>query len=99
MVHAHSNIPTNSANGGIGFELAAQLLADASNFVLLGSRSLEKGKAAMQDLKARSLPGSVEPVHIDVNDEKSVEAASKEVDEKFGRYVTSQHTVHTQNQQ
>jgi hypothetical protein len=88
-VHTHSNIPSNSANGGIGFELAAQLLADATNFVLLGSRSIEKGKTATQDLKARNLAGNVEMVQIDVDSEESVEAAAKEVGEKCGRYVNS----------
>ncbi|KAF2031234.1 NAD(P)-binding protein [Setomelanomma holmii] len=73
------------ANGGIGFELAAQLLADASNFILLGSRSVEKGESAVKDLQARDLPGSVELVQIDVTSDESIEAAAKQVKEKHGR--------------
>ncbi|ORY17288.1 hypothetical protein BCR34DRAFT_555814 [Clohesyomyces aquaticus] len=68
------------ANGGIGFEVAAQLLADASKHVLLGSRSLEKGKAAIDELQKRNLPGTVELIQIDVTDEKSVAAAVKQVE-------------------
>ncbi|KAJ4374221.1 hypothetical protein N0V83_002962 [Neocucurbitaria cava] len=73
------------ANGGIGFELASQLLASASYLVLLGSRSLEKGEAAVQDLRSRNLPGKVELVQIDVNDVESIEKAAEGVKEKFGR--------------
>ncbi|KAF1947325.1 NAD(P)-binding protein [Clathrospora elynae] len=73
------------ANGGIGFELAAQLLADASKFVLLGSRSLEKGEAAVKQLKSKGLPGKVEVLQIDVNSEDSITKAAKEVEEKYAR--------------
>ncbi|OAG00884.1 NAD(P)-binding protein [Paraphaeosphaeria sporulosa] len=73
------------ANGGIGFELAAQLLGDASKHVLLGSRSFEKGEAAVKELQTRNLPGSVELVQIDVTNEDSINAAVKEVEVKHGR--------------
>ncbi|KAF1841643.1 NAD(P)-binding protein [Cucurbitaria berberidis CBS 394.84] len=73
------------ANGGIGFELASQLLADGKNFVLLGSRSQEKGEAAVQELKKRSLPGTVELVQVDVSDEQSIAKAAGEVEEKYSR--------------
>ncbi|KAH7402725.1 hypothetical protein BKA66DRAFT_507610 [Pyrenochaeta sp. MPI-SDFR-AT-0127] len=73
------------ANGGIGFEIAAQLLAQKTNFVLLGSRSLEKGQAAVSDLTERNLPGKVELVHIDVDSEGSIYEAAKTVGEKYGR--------------
>jgi NAD(P)-dependent dehydrogenase (short-subunit alcohol dehydrogenase family) len=66
------------------------LLADASNLVLLGSRSIEKGEAAVKDLKARNLPGKVELVQIDVTSDESIEKAAKQVQEKHGRYVPSQ---------
>ncbi|CAO2657281.1 Nn.00g034070.m01.CDS01 [Neocucurbitaria sp. VM-36] len=75
------------ANGGIGFELAAQLLASAKYFVLLGSRSLEKGQAEVQNLQQRNLPGKVSLVQIDVSDENSINNAAKEIDEKYGQYV------------
>ena len=74
-------------NGGIGFELASQLLSDASNYILLGSRSLEKGEAAVKDLQSRNQPGTVELLHIDVASEESITAAAKEVESKHGRYV------------
>jgi NAD(P)-dependent dehydrogenase (short-subunit alcohol dehydrogenase family) len=81
----HTLLTTQSANGGIGFALAILLLEDPSNLVLLGSRSLSKGEAALQDLKKRDLPGTVELVQIDVDSEASVAAAAKDVEERFGR--------------
>ncbi|KAH8639301.1 hypothetical protein IG631_07071 [Alternaria alternata] len=73
------------ANGGIGFELAAQLLRDNKYYILLGSRSIEKGEAAVKLLQERELPGKVELLQIDVNDENSISDAGKMVEEKHGR--------------
>ncbi len=73
-------------NAGIGFELAAQLLSDESKHVLLGSRSAEKGEAAVKDLQSQNSPGTVELLQLDVTSEKSVAAAAKEVESKHGRY-------------
>lgn len=78
----------NAGNGGIGFELASQLLADSSKHVLLGSRSAEKGEAAVKDLQSRNQPGTVELLQVDVANEESIIAAAKEVESKHGRYAT-----------
>lgn len=67
--------------------MATQLLADASNHVLLGARSSDKGIAAVKDLQSRNLPGAVEFVQIDVTDEDSVAAAAKAVESAHGRSV------------
>ncbi len=75
------------ANGGIGFEVALQLLSEPSNHILLGSRSVKKGEAAVQDLQSRKLPGTVELLQIDVTDEESIAAAAKSVESKYGRYA------------
>lgn len=73
------------ANGGIGFELASQLLSDASKHVLLGSRSVEKGEAAVKDLQARNLPGTVELLQLDVTSEDSITRAAETVARTHGR--------------
>jgi NAD(P)-dependent dehydrogenase (short-subunit alcohol dehydrogenase family) len=73
------------ANGGIGFELAAQLLHDSKYLILLGSRSLEKGEAAVKLLQERGLPGKVQVLQIDVNSEASITNAQKIVEEKYSR--------------
>ncbi|KAI6905611.1 hypothetical protein KC318_g10172 [Hortaea werneckii] len=67
-------------NSGIGLEVAAQLLADKTKHVILGSRSLEKGEKAVKDLKSRNLPGSVELLQLDITDPQSIEAAVKTVE-------------------
>jgi len=74
-------------NGGIGFELASQLLSDPSKHVLLGSRSTEKGEAAVKDLQSRKQPGTVELLQIDVTSDESITAAAKRVESKHGRCV------------
>ena len=73
------------ANGGIGFELAAQLLAKDSYHVLLGSRSPEKGIAAVKELQSRNLPGSLELIVIDATSDESIEAAATTVQNSHGK--------------
>ena len=74
-------------NGGIGFELASQLITDSSKHVLLGSRSVEKGEAAVKELQSRNQPGTVELLHVDVTSDESITAAAKSVESKHGRYL------------
>ena len=81
------NTDKTQGNGGIGYETAAQLLADPSKHVIIGSRSTEKGEAAVKDLQARGHPGSVELLHLDMKSHESIAAAAKTVEEKYGRYV------------
>ncbi len=73
------------ANGGIGFELAVQLVADSSKHVILCSRSTEKGEKALKEVQALGKPGGVELLQLDVDDEESIEHAAKIVSEKHGR--------------
>ncbi|KAF3009711.1 hypothetical protein E8E13_008889 [Curvularia kusanoi] len=72
------------ANSGVGFALAAELLGDNSKHVLLGSRSIDKGTAAVEDLKSRNLPGSIELLQIDVSDETSIATAARTVEHTHG---------------
>jgi NAD(P)-dependent dehydrogenase (short-subunit alcohol dehydrogenase family) len=65
------------ANRSIGFETARQLL-QKGYFVYLGARDLEKGKEAADKLKAEGLT-NVEPIAIDVTNQKSIETARKQV--------------------
>jgi NAD(P)-dependent dehydrogenase (short-subunit alcohol dehydrogenase family) len=84
-------------NGGIGFELASQLITDSSKHVLLGSRSVEKGEAAVKELQSRNQPGTVELLQVDVNSDESIGAAAKSVKSKHGRYSqlnASHHKCH-----
>ncbi len=61
------------ANKSIGFETARQLLQQGY-YVYLGSRDLQKGQQAVDQLKADGLD-QVEPIEIDVTDAHSVKSA------------------------
>lgn len=68
------------ANKGIGLETAQQLLA-AGFYVYLGSRTLEKGKQAIEILQKKGFD-QVEAIQIDVTDDASVLEARKQVGKK-----------------
>lgn len=68
------------ANKSIGFEVARQLL-QKSYHVYLGSRKLENGIEAVENLKVEGLT-EVEAVQIDVSDSASVKAARAEIGKK-----------------
>ncbi|RYX88677.1 SDR family oxidoreductase, partial [bacterium] len=68
------------ANKGIGLEAAKQL-AQQGFYVYLGSRNLENGLAAVEELKAQGL-NQVEAIQIDVSDSQSVKAARNEIGKK-----------------
>ncbi|MCJ1426985.1 hypothetical protein MMC29_004888 [Sticta canariensis] len=82
---AKTVILITGANAGIGFELAAQLMAKGSYHVLVGSRALEKGQAAVKELETRKLPGSVELVPIDVTNDDTIEHAATTVQHDHAR--------------
>lgn len=71
------------ANRGIGLAVARQL-AELGHSVLLGSRDLTAGKEAAQSL--RSPEFEIEPVHIDLTDPATIDAAVRALG-KSGRHV------------
>jgi NAD(P)-dependent dehydrogenase (short-subunit alcohol dehydrogenase family) len=68
------------ANKSIGLESARQLL-QKGYYVYLGSRNLEKGLEAVNQLKAEGLT-QVEAIQIDVADQQSVDAARAQIGQK-----------------
>jgi NAD(P)-dependent dehydrogenase (short-subunit alcohol dehydrogenase family) len=71
------------ANRGIGLAIAGQL-AGLGNSVLLGSRDFKAGEDAAKSLRSRGL--GVAPVHIDLSDAATIDAAINEI-HKSGRQV------------
>jgi len=69
------------ANRGIGFEIARQL-ARAGLQVLVGSRTLTRGRAAARLLAEQGL--AVEAVRLDVTDAEQVRALAREAKTRFG---------------
>ncbi|WP_324678281.1 SDR family oxidoreductase [Hymenobacter sp. GOD-10R] len=68
------------ANKSIGFEAARQLLQHGY-YVYLGSRDLQRGQQAVDQLKAEGL-SQVEPIQIDVTDSASIAAARETIGQK-----------------
>jgi len=60
-------------------------MAKGSYHVLMGSRSPEKGNAALKELQSRNLAGSVEMIQLDVTDDDTIERAVATVQHNHGK--------------
>ncbi len=60
-------------------------MAKGSYHVLMGSRSPEKGNAALKELQSRNLAGSVEMIQLDVTDDDTIERAAATVQRNHGK--------------
>jgi NAD(P)-dependent dehydrogenase (short-subunit alcohol dehydrogenase family) len=77
---------STGANGGIGFDTAALLASvSPSNHVLVGSRNIAKGEAALQQIQQRNPEGTASLVQLDADDDASINAAVKHIEQEFGR--------------
>ena len=74
------------ANVGLGYEIAKKLLQDHSDrfYILLGSRNVEKGTAAMNELHNQGYT-SCEVLNIENTNENLIKEAVEIVEQKFGR--------------
>ena len=74
-------------NNGIGFETVKALLRSKKSYhILLGSRSIEKGEAAIGTLKKEVLGSrnTVELLQVDLTSDNSIEKAFKQVEASPG---------------
>jgi len=60
-------------------------MVKGSYHVLIGSRSPEKGNAALKELQSRNLAGSVEMIQLDVTDDDTIERAAATVQRNHGK--------------
>jgi len=84
---ATQRIMVTGGNKGIGLAICEAILNKSANtHVLLGSRSKERGEAAVAatEKKIASAKGRIELVVIDVSSEDSVKAAAASVKAKYG---------------
>ncbi|KAI2608175.1 putative short chain dehydrogenase/reductase [Hypoxylon fragiforme] len=81
-------------NSGIGFETVLALSSASPNLhILLGSRSLEKGQKALEEMQALSrsrpdevaLQSPISVLQLDVADRASIAAAKQEIAARFGK--------------
>ena len=70
----------SGANKSIGLEVARQL-AQKGIYVYMGSRSLENGMAAVNQLKEEGI-SNIEAVQLDITDDESVRNARAEIGKK-----------------
>ena len=66
-------------NNGIGFETCLLLASQPHYHVIMGSRSLEKGRAALSQIQSRDLAGSISLVQLDITSDASIDAARKDI--------------------
>lgn len=67
------------ANQGVGFQVAKELVANGVT-VLVGSRNVERGQAAAQQIGQSAVP-----IQLDVTDQASIQAAAERIRQEFGR--------------
>lgn len=76
------------ANTGLGYETVLSLLKSPKPYhILLGSRSLDKGRVAAEKATtdASGTLSTVEAVQIDVTDDASIQALREHIETKFSR--------------
>lgn len=79
------------ANHGIGYETAKAFLQSQNPYhILLGTRSLQKGDEALQNLRAEcpNVMNSIELLQIDVASDESITRAFEVVKKGHGRLDT-----------
>lgn len=75
------------ANQGLGYYAAQQLASQGTYHVLLGSRDFSKAEKAIQSLisddTVKVSSNDLTPIQIDINDDASIAAAAKTVEDKY----------------
>ncbi|KAJ5213457.1 Short-chain dehydrogenase/reductase SDR [Penicillium cf. viridicatum] len=72
------------ANQGLGFATAQQLASTGQYNLLIGARSQEKAEEAIKKLQESSVDISLTSIIIDLDEDESITAAAKFVQDRFG---------------
>ena len=82
LTNTSGTVLVTGANNGLGYEtVKAFLQSEKPHHIFLGSRSLEKGKLALEKLRAE-VPGTastVEVLAVDLSNDQSIENAFEQV--------------------
>lgn len=76
------------ANTGLGFETVRSLCQSSKAYtILLGGRSLEKARAAVESVRAEfpQSASTVQAIQIDIEDDDSISKAHEQVEQQHGR--------------
>jgi NAD(P)-dependent dehydrogenase (short-subunit alcohol dehydrogenase family) len=91
IIMAAKIILVTGGNNGIGYEIVKALLESAKSYhILMGSRSLDRAKAAM-DLLQTEVPqtkNTVEALQVDITSDDSINSAFEQVKNKQGHIDT-----------
>lgn len=88
MASAKKIVLVTGANIGLGYEtVKAFLQSERPYHVFLGSRSLEKGKRALETMKAEApeATNTIEILPVDLTSDQSIENACEQVKTSAGR--------------
>jgi NAD(P)-dependent dehydrogenase (short-subunit alcohol dehydrogenase family) len=80
-----SQTDPRTANSGIGFELARQLLSKGTYHVLLSARSPQRGTSALSTLQSHNHPGTIEFLPLDLCSDNAIAAAATHITTHHGR--------------
>ncbi|KAK4695750.1 hypothetical protein P7C71_g2053, partial [Lecanoromycetidae sp. Uapishka_2] len=83
MAAKNTVVLVTGGNNGIGFETCALLASQPQYHVIIGSRSLEKGQAALAKIQNRNIAGSISLVQLDITSDESINAAGKGIASKW----------------
>ncbi|KAK5957771.1 hypothetical protein OHC33_000960 [Knufia fluminis] len=73
----------SGGNSGIGYEIVKSLASQRSDYqILLGCRDTTKGEMAVATMGA---PLNVNPIQLDITDDRSIEHCVKAIEQVFGR--------------
>ncbi|KAK4554047.1 hypothetical protein LTR86_008888 [Recurvomyces mirabilis] len=82
-------VAITGANQGLGYYAAQQMASSGKYHVLIGSRDIDKANKAIEQMVSDDSytvdKANLEPLKIDVNEDESIKAAAKSVEDKHGK--------------
>jgi NAD(P)-dependent dehydrogenase (short-subunit alcohol dehydrogenase family) len=81
-----STLKITGASSGVGLDTAYVLAAASpNNHAIMGVRNISKGEKCIQELQQRKPQGTLSLLELDLTSDSSIDAAAKQIEEKFGR--------------